>query len=266
MPESEDLIICRNGGKCPHAIIGQDCDVFVSEIKKDLELIIKHLGDDSLLLDNNSKKLDNINPGPNDILIEVLQSIKSIIVDQKTISENTVNTLNERLEKIEKENNKLKNKLKTDELTGLLNRNTIDGTFQKLAEAKLPFSVAILDIDNFKSINDTYGHPVGDAVLKYLAKVLIKNFNIGTVYRIGGEEFMIMIDINANLLKTKLDKILDDFKHTSLKHGELSFHISFSSGLKQYSGESTFHEIYEKTDKALYEVKHTGKNRVDIIN
>lgn len=266
MPDSVEIMICKNWGKCPYASIWHDCDAFVSEVKKDLDLIVAHLWSNLNSLDENSQKLADIDPWTNDALKEILERVSSIINDQREISESTINTLNDRIKDIQEENTRLKNKLKTDELTWLLNRNTIDETFYKLVQAWKKFSVAIIDIDWFKSINDKYWHPVWDKVLQFLANLLVENFNKEVVYRIWWEEFMIMIDLNDNLLKNKLDNILDILSHKILRLSDnTTFKISFSAWLKQYSWESNFHEIYELADKTLYNVKHSWKNRVDIV-
>ena len=123
----------------------------------------------------------------------------------------------------------------------------------------------ILDIDNFKKINDTYGHPVGDRVINSIAGLLTTHFHTyGIVGRIGGDEFSVFTE---HLSKEKIIHISDmlcrDISDLTLigKHN-----ISCSIGIASCTNENTFNAAYSKADKALYEAKKQGKNRCIIAD
>ncbi|WP_029520109.1 GGDEF domain-containing protein [Persephonella sp. IF05-L8] len=160
---------------------------------------------------------------------------------------------------------KLSNLAMTDTLTGLYNRYYL---FKKLKEeiekAKKygrPLCVIIFDIDNFKQINDKYGHDVGDAVLSMVARVVKKNIrDTDIVGRLGGEEFVIICpetDIqNGYIIADKIRKSI-----SQINFGD--FQVTVSMGLACFSGE-TAEQLLKKADIALYKAKNGGKDKVEI--
>ncbi|WP_297519060.1 tetratricopeptide repeat-containing diguanylate cyclase [uncultured Clostridium sp.] len=121
------------------------------------------------------------------------------------------------------------------------------------------FSVALIDIDNFKKINDTYGHLVGDEALKMLGNILNNSFDgVGTSMRYGGEEFLIVLECS----KEDGLKLLNDFRscvEKSIFSENLT--LTISGGLKSWTDES-IEVLVDEADKLLYEAKHQGKNRI----
>ncbi|HIP43626.1 MAG TPA: diguanylate cyclase [Aquifex aeolicus] len=160
----------------------------------------------------------------------------------------------------------------TDSLTKLYNRRI----FIEVAEKELSraskfgdsFSIILLDIDNFKKINDTYGHDVGDIVLRTVAEVLKKNVRkMDMVVRWGGEEFIVMLP-NTNLknavkVAEKLRKLIERTK-MKLPSGEV-INITVSVGVSSFKGQRSLDEIIKEADIALYTAKSRGKNRVEIF-
>lgn len=156
----------------------------------------------------------------------------------------------------------------TDPLTGLLNRRGITGDIQLALERynqqKQPSSLAILDLDNFKQINDVHGHNVGDQVLEKVSKLirdaLPTNF---IVARWGGEEFVILFP------NSKLDKAFSVSEQLRIAIHELSaemdLNISCSFGLTESVKGANLTSLVERADTALYEAKKTGKNKV-VVN
>ena len=118
----------------------------------------------------------------------------------------------------------------------------------------------IIDIDNFKRINDTYGHPVGDDALKRLSEVIIKSFRKDDIKcRLGGDEFMIFL---PSLSQSLLQKRLRDFielaqKEVFQEYSDLQ--VSMSIGISTSS--RVYQELYIQADEALYKSKKFGKNR-----
>lgn len=163
-------------------------------------------------------------------------------------------------------NNRLRNKIKHDSLTGLYNRDTMFSEIEKSIEAyktnHTPFCLAILDVDDFKQINDLYGHNKGDAVLKKMSKVLTdvcdKN---DCICRFGGDEFAIIFnDKNINDANTVLERIVGDFSSTS--YAFTSKEITCSCGIAEYNEKMSASDIFNKADKNMYNAKNNGKNQL----
>jgi len=154
----------------------------------------------------------------------------------------------------------------TDPLTDLLNRRgflTLSKSYlHTIKNNKSTFSLLFLDIDHFKQINDTYGHEVGDEVLKELAKVLrrlIRKSDLIT--RWGGEEFIVLLkdipDETAIEIAQKLRKTIQSHKGSNIPH------FTVSIGISHYTGE-VLDELIKKADEALYKAKENGRNRVEV--
>ncbi|DAB36985.1 MAG TPA: diguanylate cyclase [Sulfurospirillum cavolei] len=152
-----------------------------------------------------------------------------------------------------------------DKLTGIYNRRKLDEYMEsELNRAKRyhqPLSFMILDIDHFKNINDTYGHPVGDSTLQTLAKILTDNLRKSDILgRYGGEEFLIICPETDNnqtaLLAEKLRACVENTLFNDIKN------MTISIGVAEFEGENTVKELFSRADKALYQAKHNGRNRV----
>lgn len=157
-----------------------------------------------------------------------------------------------------------------DPLTGLSNRRafnrTLDMEMERARRNKTPLCLVLLDLDNFKSVNDTYGHPCGDKVLVTFAALLEEHKRkYDMAARIGGEEFVLILS-GVSLVKAQgiVQRLLTTFRETRIDCGETSFSVTSSAGLASYKGkvELTSEALLELADKALYEAKHSGKNRL----
>ncbi|MFA6142052.1 MAG: CHASE2 domain-containing protein [Candidatus Omnitrophota bacterium] len=125
-------------------------------------------------------------------------------------------------------------------------------------------SLIMADIDNFKHINDTYGHPAGDIILKEVAKTMqMKCRQIDVVARYGGEEFIVMLTgAGEKEAFDVADKIRAAVESKKFKFKNDTYFATISLGVSEFSGEKDKGELIEKADKALYKSKHEGKNRV----
>lgn len=159
-------------------------------------------------------------------------------------------------------------KIQSDSLTGLYNHTTImDLLAQEVADAKRyghPLSFAMIDIDHFKKVNDTYGHQSGDSVLKTLSHFMTQRVRTSDfVGRYGGEEFCIILP-HASCKNAK--EMLDDMrvKFSKIVHygGEQEFFTSFSAGICQWSEDMDLVALVENTDNAMYLSKENGRNQV----
>lgn len=155
----------------------------------------------------------------------------------------------------------------TDKLTNIYNREKLDSVLNdeinKSLRYNTDFSVLILDIDFFKKINDGFGHQVGDEVLKESAKIFLENIrNTDVLGRWGGEEFLVICphtkQIDAKVIALKLNRVLQEHKFKNYPNS-----VTISVGVASYyKGIEKFDEIISNADKALYEAKNQGRNRV----
>lgn len=164
--------------------------------------------------------------------------------------------------------NTLEQKAYKDNLTGINNRENFEDIFGiEIANANLnnlPLSLIIFDVDNFKLVNDTYGHQAGDILLKDLVHLIESNIKNGDIFaRWGGEEFVILTpstEINgAYVLAENLRKLVQSY---TFNYVEKNLTLSF--GIAQLSKEDTKKTLFEKADKAMYEAKKNGRNRTEI--
>ena len=156
----------------------------------------------------------------------------------------------------------------TDELTGIYNRAKLSELFtQELSRARrhgTKLSMTIIDIDNFKKFNDTFGHLVGDEVLVMLTKTLcysIRDYDIFA--RWGGEEFVVVFPETS---KEEAAQICDKLRVAIEQNPHPSAGVvSASFGVAQLGEEDTLETLFERCDKALYRAKENGRNRVELI-
>ncbi len=148
-----------------------------------------------------------------------------------------------------------------DMMTLLLNKNTfINHVNNILTKKNISSYLLILDVDNFKKINDTYGHPVGDKILIKIATILQNNFeDYGIIGRLGGDEFAVFIEnISEDTMRELSQRTCSSI--AQLQISEIQ-NVSCSIGISKCKYEDTFENIYLKSDKALYIAKQKGKNR-----
>jgi len=159
----------------------------------------------------------------------------------------------------------------TDFLTGVANRKCFDQTLEKeVAKANLmerPLSLGMVDVDHFKKFNDTYGHPVGDSVLRMVASMLKNGLREGDlIARYGGEEFaFIMPDSGLDIGVKVAERIrvaLSAKELVKRSTGEKLGYITASFGISTLHPGDTLGDLVERADRCLYEAKNTGRNRV----
>ncbi len=154
-----------------------------------------------------------------------------------------------------------------DELTGVFNRHYLDQTMHTEMERQdrylMPLSIIMMDIDHFKSVNDTYGHDVGDTVLMDTARLVNRGIReTDILFRWGGEEFFIIMphtDITgAALLAEKLRKAIEgnNFPHVGK--------VTASFGVAERKKSEHRYDLFRRIDQALYRAKNSGRNRVEV--
>lgn len=156
---------------------------------------------------------------------------------------------------------------RTDGLTGLFNRRAFDkaidalyGDWSKKGQA---FSLGLIDIDHFKQINDTYGHPAGDAVLKHVAHVLQAELGDAVcVARYGGEEFAVLSLEPVEQLAKTLDQLRAVVARLEVAHEERVISMTLSAGTAGIAADDKVGNLVRRADEALYAAKLGGRNRV----
>ena len=153
-----------------------------------------------------------------------------------------------------------------DSMTSLFNhKNSIKRLKEEIDRAKriqYPLSVAMIDLDNFKLINDVHGHLAGDEVLIQVANILKKSCrSTDTIGRYGGEEFIIIMpDTDLGEAALLIKRIKENVKEAQFDQG---IKVTLSGGVSDYRGESV-HGLIRSSDLMLYRAKKKGKNRVEI--
>lgn len=129
---------------------------------------------------------------------------------------------------------------------------------------KQPYTYVFMDLDKFKSINDTYGHDVGDIVLIRFAEYLIECANKlkGKAYRFGGEEFIIIAPGDINSIYNIVDATRVAFSKEQFKYGDTTFNVTVSSGMYRSKTGEKAEECIKKADNLLYKAKSTGRNKI----
>ncbi len=157
--------------------------------------------------------------------------------------------------------NKTKKSL-TDALTGLHNRDYLEKEMRDYLGQGHGGVLFMIDLDNFKTINDTYGHIVGDKILQYFSEIMLESARRGDIVcRLAGDEFVMFYKelVDKDIIANKAEQLITSF---AKKMGALGYAgiVSVSVGIKITDGNESFQELYDKADKSLYFVKNNGKN------
>ena len=155
-----------------------------------------------------------------------------------------------------------------DSLTGLLTDTTskqrVDAAVTTAKAEQTPLCVAMIDIDHFKKVNDTYGHPMGDQVIRSMAWLLKQRLRkTDAVGRYGGEEFLVILpQADAERAHQLLDRIRIDFSEFRHPVNRTSFACTFSCGIAQLRFGLNAQSLVKQADEALYQAKHQGRNQI----
>ncbi|MCB1936375.1 MAG: diguanylate cyclase [Nitrosomonas sp.] len=179
-----------------------------------------------------------------------------------------VQAAQEKINTLESELQQMNEKVHEDHLTGVLNRRGLDLAFEKeisrAKRQKQPLCYALIDIDNFKKLNDTHGHKVGDDALVYLVDSIKTTTRIDDIVaRYGGEEFVVLL---PNTKMPDAVEILSRVRRNLTKqfflHENKRLLITFSAGVAKYTDDETQEAIFKRADEALYRAKKNGKNLI----
>ncbi len=210
----------------------------------------------------------------NDVIDEVVRETRVIQLNAQR-SRDDLNALKARVEEAEQEVLRLQNELaetsemvRHDQLTGALNRKGLEEAMDReLARAQrrqTPISLALLDVDNFKRLNDTYGHQTGDDALVHLAHVIRETLRPNdTLARYGGEEFLIILpDTPLEDAVAVLTRLQRELTKRFFMHKNEKLLITFSAGVTAFREGELRNDAFARADAAMYQAKKAGKNRV----
>ena len=214
--------------------------------------------------------IEDLNTVLGDVLREtrLVQSEALKSRDRMITARQEVQDAEQRIASLETALRQMSELVREDQLTGSLNRRGLDDVFERESARAdrrgTPLCVALLDLDDFKRLNDTYGHLAGDGALKHLVKIVKDTLrSMDVIARFGGEEFLILLPETtaeaAALTMTRLQRELT--KHFFL-HDNDKLLITFSAGVALRAPHEAQAALVARADKAMYQAKKSGKNRV----
>ncbi len=201
-----------------------------------------------------------------------VETLRAVVAARQTTEATHYETLTKRVQSLEQSLVMAKVEAATDALTQLPNRGAFDVALREWVSRATrdgrPFAVAMVDLDNFKRINDTYGHPVGDRVIVAVAQLLRGGVVEGELAsRFGGEEFaLLLLAPNAAKARERITALLHLVPPSyGFEHGGTTQFVSFtfSGGVTAYTPGDTPESLIARADEALYDAKRRGKKRVE---
>ena len=219
--------------------------------------------------------------GQADNLTELSHILKDVMHDTRVIQTSAMRSHEEllahkkqadeaeaRIKELEHELEQVSELVREDQLTGALNRRGLDETIgreiKRAERGQTAVSVALLDIDNFKQLNDSLGHQAGDRALKHLTQVIKETLRpADSVGRYGGEEFLIVLpdtDLAAGI--EAMQRLQRDLTKKFFLHNNERILVTFSAGVALRRENEDSEDLIGRADKAMYKAKQTGKNRV----
>ncbi|MBL8398850.1 MAG: diguanylate cyclase [Candidatus Accumulibacter sp.] len=209
-----------------------------------------------------------------DVLDEVIRETQQIqrntqrSRDDLQAAKRRVDEAEKRIDELQSELDKASLLVRHDQLTGALNRRGLEEAMDKEVarsrRRRAVLCVAMLDIDNFKKLNDSLGHDAGDAALIHLATVIRESMRPhDTVARFGGEEFILLLpDTTLDDAQTALTRLQRELTRRIFMHNNNRQLITFSAGVTDFRADDSQTSVTKRADEAMYAAKQAGKNRV----
>ena len=193
-------------------------------------------------------------------VVEKLDHINNLMTDE-------INSANKVIYQLKKQVKNLESKSNLDALTKIYNRRALTTYLDKMCNMEIipdKFHLLVIDIDNFKNINDQYGHIAGDKILIFLSNILKKTLrDSDKVFRFGGEEFIVTLNrINDSQCKTIAKRLVQLVAKSKLIYKDFNLNITISMGATRLIQGDTPDSLVARADKALYKAKENGKNQM----
>jgi len=209
---------------------------------------------------------------PDELKREVLAAAEGLskLLEDRSVQQRTrMELLGSKLREVEEDLGNAKKQMALDPLTQLYNRAALDEQIERVGSLSVlsgtPSCLMMIDIDHFKTVNDTYGHRAGDSVIAEVAKRTVLAFprKIDFVARYGGEEFAVIVQ--STLLEDARamgDRLLSVMRQNGIHHEELDIRVTLSIGLALYVPGEPAGNWIERADQALYQAKQDGRNQM----
>jgi diguanylate cyclase (GGDEF)-like protein len=201
-------------------------------------------------------------------LARTVDMVSRVIRERQTRHEEQLQSMRERVHNLRADLVAVREKVNLDALTRLHNRGAFDEVLAKQIDFSFlsgqPMALMMLDLDKFKQINDTYGHPAGDLVLQTAANAIVRVFprRSDFIARYGGEEFaVILVDVEPADLAPLGERILEAIRALSIDYRDNSIQLTCSAGVTVCTPQDNAETLLSRADQALYQAKQAGRDR-----
>ncbi|PMP93538.1 MAG: hypothetical protein C0173_00450 [Desulfurella sp.] len=247
-------------------------DELLDPIKEKINLIIENLKKEMSEINNNISKTiaaqENVNLEDSSNAYEELEKLKKINLSLRINLEKAMRNIEKERQSLEK----IKIKVYRDGLTGLYLREYLQIKLKEnlyfMQRYGRIFSLQMIDVDDFKDINDKFGHQIGDNVLCQIGNLIKKNIRTSDIpIRYGGDEFVVLMpETDINSAKKVAEKFVQKMSKVVFRKKDEEFKVTFSIGLTSVRKDDTFESIMERVDAALYSSKRSGKNSITVFD
>jgi diguanylate cyclase len=201
---------------------------------------------------------------------EAVVAVVSEVMENRTrLQQEQMQLLSEKIQRLKAELTEARESASLDPLTQLHNRSSLDAQLERVADLSFLMSATpcllMIDVDHFKSVNDRFGHPIGDEVIRRVADTLVRNFlrREDFVARYGGEEFVVVVpDSSAHAVRQRAERVRQTIAEIGFSKGSEHFSVTTSIGVAVLGPGDTGKTWLSRADAALYEAKSAGRNRV----
>lgn len=205
-------------------------------------------------------------------LSQTINEVNETFAEQKAEYEKQLSELNERMSSLRQDLVAAREEMKRDPLTEAYNRGAFDAAIVQSLNMHFilqqPVTLIMIDLDNFKTVNDTLGHGAGDEVLRGVGEALARSFirKSDIIARYGGDEFaVILTDTSAKNAERLIESFLGYVRDVTIPYADESMRVSCSAGYTEISDEDTVDSLVQRADKALYAAKEAGRDQAKFI-
>ncbi len=199
----------------------------------------------------------------------VVDVVSDVMEQRKQVQQEQLLVLSDKIQSLKAELHEARESAALDPLTQLHNRSSLDSQLERVADLSFLMNampcLLMIDVDHFKSVNDRFGHPIGDEVIRRVADTLVRNFlrREDFVARYGGEEFVVVVpDSSTHAVRQRADRVRQAIAEIGFSKGSQHFSVTCSIGVAVLGPGDTGKSWMARADAALYEAKSAGRNLV----